>query len=69
MAALPPDIAGTALLADPRLVLAPDLQGLGFGVALGDRALAPARLEGKGAAPNIASKTNRRWKYCFSLYL
>ena len=33
MAALPPDIAGAALLADPRLVLAPDLETLGLGVS------------------------------------
>jgi hypothetical protein len=36
LAALPPDIAGAALLADPRLVLAPDLEAFGFGVGPGD---------------------------------
>ena len=28
-----------------------------------------ARIESKGAAPNIPPKANRRWKNCFSLYL
>src|SRR5499427_7757186 len=36
MAALPPDIAGPALLSDPRLVLAPDFKPLGFGMRLRD---------------------------------
>ena len=36
MAALPPDIAGAALLADPGLVLAPDFEALDLGVGLGD---------------------------------
>jgi hypothetical protein len=36
MATLPPDIAGATLLADPRLVLAPDLEVRCLGVSFGD---------------------------------
>jgi len=36
MAALPPGIAGPALLPDPRLVLAPDFKPLGLGMCPGD---------------------------------
>ena len=27
------------------------------------------KIEGRGAAPNIPPKSNRRWKNCFSPYL
>jgi hypothetical protein len=43
LAALPPDVAGAAGLPDPRLVLAPDLEALGFGMGRYD--LAQARGE------------------------
>src|SRR5262252_9713082 len=43
MAALPPDIAGTPLLPDPRLVLAPDLKPLGLGMCLGNLAQAGSK--------------------------
>jgi hypothetical protein len=36
IAALPPDIAGSPLLPDPRLVLAPDFKLLGFRMSLRD---------------------------------
>jgi hypothetical protein len=36
VAALPPDIAGTPLLPDPGLVLAPDLKPLGLGMGRGN---------------------------------
>src|SRR6266568_4902816 len=59
IAALPPDVAGAAGLPDPRFVLAPDLEALGFGVGLYD--LAQARGEPPFLKASCAFGSVRGW--------